>query len=236
MAQEERRPFMAEKSVTKRAQNKPSRDHLLDHQVERLIFFSDAVFAIAITLLVIEIHVPHLDNAPPMAALAMLENMLPSFFGFVLSFLVIGRFWIGHHSALGRVQHFSSKLLWPNLMLLMSIAFMPFATAFMAQNIGQLVPTAFYNATLLVTALLSWRAANVAYDLWPDGNADMAEFRALRLRGLGVALGAATALAVTFLTPLWSQLALLTMPIWQALIRKVSTRIVTWKSTEGCKD
>ncbi len=216
---------MVDKTLKSVARKKASaQDHRLEHQVERLIFFSDAVFAIAITLLVIEIHVPHLDKAQPTTALLALESLLPSFFGFVLSFLVIGRFWIGHHSALGGVQHFSSRLLWPNLILLMSIAFMPFATAFMAQNIGQLVPTAFYNGALLVTALLSWRAANVAYDLWPESNAEKIEFRTLRLRGLGVALGAATALVVTFVTPLWSQLALLTMPVWQALIRKIATR------------
>jgi hypothetical protein len=93
----------------------------------------------------------------------------------------------------------------------------------MTQNIGQLVPTAFYNAHLLVTALLSWNVVRLASSLWPDhgDDADMVALRRHMLaRGLGVALGAATALAATFVTPIFSQLALLTIPLWQRLLAR----------------
>lgn len=196
-----------------------------DHRTERLSFFSDAVFAIAITLLVIEIHVPHIEPATVAGAWSALVGLLPSFFGFALSFLVIGRFWMGHHSALAKVSQFSPSIMWPNMLLLLAIAFMPFATAFMAQNIGQLVPTAFYNAHLLLTALLSWNVVRLASSLWPD-HGDDPELSALRrqmlARGLGVALGSATALAATFASPIFSQFALLSIPLWQRLLaRKV---------------
>lgn len=191
----------------------------MDHRLERLIFFSDAVFAIAITLLVIEIHIPDLRDAAPGEALSELAHLWPSFFGFALSFLVIGRFWIGHHHAMGHVAVYTPRLVWPNLFLLMAIAFMPFATAFMAQNIGQLVPTIFYNSVLLVTALLSWRLVSMATALWAPGH-EGEDPHVMRTRGLGVALGAATALAFTFVSPILSQMALVTIPLWQMLLAR----------------
>jgi uncharacterized membrane protein len=193
----------------------------MEHRLERLVFFSDAVFAIAITLLVIEIHVPDLPSRDPRVALEALDHLVPSFFGFALSFLVIGRFWIGHHSALSRATCFTARMMWPNLLLLMSISFMPFATAFMAANIGQLVPTAFYNLVLLVTALLSWRMVSIAIDHWPADEAND-ERKAMRNRGLGVAMGAATALAFTLVSPIFSQMALISIPLWQRLLTRFS--------------
>ena len=195
----------------------------VDHPLERLVFFSDAVFAIAITLLVIEIHVPHLTSWTNEEAVQALYDLLPSFFGFTLSFLVIGRFWMGHHSALAKVKAYTPRLLWPNLLLLMAIAFMPFATAFMSSNLGQLVPTLFYNATLMVTALLSWRLVAIVSALWPEADHD-GDWQQMGSRGLGVALGAASALALTFLSPIFSQLALMTIPLWQRLAARFVVR------------
>ena len=193
--------------------------HGPDHRTERLSFFSDAVFAIAITLLVIEIHVPHIESHTSQAAFAALKELLPSFFGFVLSFLVIGRFWMGHHAALARVQHFTQRLRWTNLFLLLAIAFMPFATAFMAQNIGQVVPMAFYNLTLLVTALLNLRFVFLASAHWgadPDGG----ERTDMLTRGAGVAIGAFAAFLLSFVVPGLSWLALLSVPLWLWLLKR----------------
>jgi uncharacterized membrane protein len=161
--------------------------------------------------------VPKLGEATTAEALAELRGLLPSFFGFALSFVVIGRFWIGHHNAMGHLANYTPRLLWPNLLLLMAIAFMPFATAFMAQNIGQLVPTLVYNAVLLVTALLSWRVVTIATAGWEEGY-EAEEPMVLRSRGIGVALGAAAAIGVTFVIPVLSQAALLTIPVWQRLL------------------
>ena len=197
--------------------------HMPDHKTERLIFFSDAVFAIAITLLVLEIHVPDI-NADGGNAGQALASDIPSFIGFFISFLVIGRFWVGHHGAMGRVTQFSPRLLWPNLFLLMAIAFLPFPTAFMSQNMGHFLPAVFYNLCLLVTSLLSWRLVSLATSMWHDGDHGD-ERRIMSARGIGVALGAVVAIALAFATPLFSQFGLITIPLWQFLIKRYGPKI-----------
>lgn len=98
-------------------------------QLERLILFSDAVFAIAITLLVIEIRIPQFDHAPSAHELkeALLEKW-SEFFGFALSFAVIGQFWTNHHRLFGQVNNFNNTLLWLNLLMLFFIVLVPFSS------------------------------------------------------------------------------------------------------------
>lgn len=85
--------------------------HGPEHGLERLIFFSDAVFAIVITLLVIEIHAPHIPHgSPDWAYWVALINLTPEFIGFFISFFVIGFFWAGHHRTLSLASHFSPRL------------------------------------------------------------------------------------------------------------------------------
>ncbi|MET0331440.1 MAG: TMEM175 family protein [Dyella sp.] len=122
-------------------------------QLERLTFFSDAVFAIAITLLVIEIHVPQVAQPNDHAYLQALWRLVPHIFGFALSFLVIGALWVSHHRVFGMLRGHDSDLVWPNLLLLLCVAFMPFATAFMAENPAARVPAMFYAASLLLAGL-----------------------------------------------------------------------------------
>src|SRR5437868_654279 len=112
-----------------------------DLALDRLVFFSDAVFAIAITLLVLEIRIPHLPRGVTIAeAWREFWTLWPSFFAFALSFFVIGRFWMGHHERFRPLRHFDDRLMWPNLLYLMTIAFMPFSTAFLGSNLGRFVP------------------------------------------------------------------------------------------------
>jgi uncharacterized membrane protein len=187
-----------------------------DHALERLIFFSDAVFAIAITLLVIELHPPHVDRALGHAAfITALYGMIPNFFGFFVSFWVIAAFWSGHHRAFALTGHYAPKLIVPNLAVLCSIAFMPFTTAFMAEYLGAIVPTALYNLSLIVTGVLNLRLVRIATS--PpvvSHEADRETILVTRSRGWGVTLGAVLALALSLVDARFSQLALLTIPIW----------------------
>jgi uncharacterized membrane protein len=102
-------------------------------QLERLILFSDAVFAIAITLLVIEIRVPQIHAESASERLSELKEALwerfPEFLGFVLSFLVIGQFWLSHHRLFGYVNNYNGGLLWLNLHMLFWIILVPFSSA-----------------------------------------------------------------------------------------------------------
>ena len=141
----------------------PTPAHSLDHQLERLIFFSDAVFAIAMTVLIIEVHPPQLGlRASDGDHLIALANLSPNFIAFFISFAVIGAFWAGHHRAFGLARHWSPRLMMPNLLILVSIVFMPFATAYMGSNMGQRVPAMLYDLVMLITGLLNIRLVRIA--------------------------------------------------------------------------
>jgi uncharacterized membrane protein len=187
--------------------------------LERLIFFSDAVFAIAITLLIIEVHAPQLSfHASDRDHLVALANLVPSFVAFFISFFVIGAFWAGHHRAFSLSRHWSPRLLFPNILLLCAIAFMPFATAYMGLNMGQRVPSMLYDAVLMATAILNIRLIRLATS--PpvvDEAADPLTIARTRARGWAVAAGAAIAFALTFVFPPISQFGLMTIPLWLRL-------------------
>ena len=104
---------------------------------ERLEAFSDGVFAIAITLLVLEIRVPGADVlADPTRLLAALGNLWPSYFGYVISFVTIGIMWANHHNLIRLVATVSHGLMLANLLLLLSVGFIPFPTALLAATLG----------------------------------------------------------------------------------------------------
>lgn len=197
-----------------------------DHPLERLIFFSDAVFAIAITLLIIEVHPPHLHfGSPWQDYVNALFALWPSFFGFFVSFFVIGAFWSGHHRAFALAGHYSERLVGPNLQMLCAIVFMPFATAFMSANGGMLVPSVLYALTLIATGLLNMRLVRVTTS---PGivRSDVAaiDIAYTRARGGAVVLGALLSVAIAFWFAPFSQMGLLTIPLFQWLLRRRITR------------
>lgn len=102
-----------------------------EFQLERLILFSDAVFAIAITLLVIEIKIPEVhDDVTDKALLHSLGHLAPKFLGFLISFMLIGLYWTIHHRLFGFVINYDRKLILLNLAFLFFIVLMPFSTGF----------------------------------------------------------------------------------------------------------
>jgi uncharacterized membrane protein len=121
----------------------------------RLEAFSDGVFAIAITLLIIEVHVP--DAAPGRLAHDLAEQW-PSYAAYVVSFLQIGIVWVNHHTLLAHVARTDRTLLFLNLLMLMCVAFIPFPTALLAEGIrrggsDQHVAAAVYGANMLACAI-----------------------------------------------------------------------------------
>jgi uncharacterized membrane protein len=123
--------------------------------MERIVFFSDAVFAIAITLLALEIRLP--VDAAELTDPELWSSLLaiwPKYLSFVISFLVVGSFWIGHHRRFRLIKRYDSRLLFLNLLLMMAIAFIPFPTSIISEN-GNRAATIFYALTVALTGLLS---------------------------------------------------------------------------------
>ena len=94
----------------------------LKFQLDRMILFSDAVFAIAITLMVIDLKVPEIsENVTDINLVKTLLSLTPKFIGFLLSFFLIGLYWTIHHRLFGYVINYTSRLLWLNLFFLLGI-------------------------------------------------------------------------------------------------------------------
>ncbi len=121
---------------------------------ERLVFFTDAVLAISITLLVIDIRLPEgVDSAHVGAAVAALW---PSLLAFCISFVVLGVFWISHHRLFGMLVAADGTLLRLNLLFLLFAAFLPFATSVLAHAGTGTFPVAFYAACVSALGLARW--------------------------------------------------------------------------------
>lgn len=121
----------------------------------RLEAFSDGVIAIAITLLVLDIHVPGADSPGGLAR--SLGKEWPNYVSYATSFLTIGIIWINHHLMIGRLRTVDHALLFLNLLLLMVIGVLPFTTALMAryltQSAGERLAAAIYAGSLLTMGL-----------------------------------------------------------------------------------
>jgi uncharacterized membrane protein len=124
-------------------------------QLERLTFFSDAVFAIAMTLLVVEVKLPHLHHATGQELGQALLSLIPNYIGFLVSFLVLGRFWLVHHEVMGLLRASNRRLTAVNLLLLLAVAFMPFPTAVISEYVHLRVGIGFYTGWLIVLGLLN---------------------------------------------------------------------------------
>ena len=195
--------------------------HGPEHGLERMIFFSDAVFAIVITLLVIDIHAPHLRfGSPDRDYWIALVNLTPEFLGFFISFFVIGFFWAGHHRTLSLAAHYSPRLLFPNLMLLAAVAAMPFFTAFASANPMMRVPIFCYCAWLVVAGVFNRRLQTlVTSPPVVDEHVTAEAIVITRDRGTSVILGAATGMVVSLFVPVMGQIMLCTIPLWRLALR-----------------
>ena len=116
----------------------------------RLEAFSDGDLAIIITIMVLELKVPHATD------LSALADLLPVFLSYVLSFIYIGIYWNNHHHLLHTVSTVNGGLLWANLHLLFWLSLFPFATGWMGENHFAPVPSALYGLVLLMAAIAYW--------------------------------------------------------------------------------
>jgi uncharacterized membrane protein len=116
----------------------------------RLEAFSDGVLAIIITIMVLELKVPH-DSS-----LQVLRDLLPKFLSYVLSFVYIGIYWNNHHHMLHVTGRVTGGILWANMHLLFWLSLIPFVTGWMGENDFSALPSALYGVVLLSAAIAYW--------------------------------------------------------------------------------
>jgi len=114
---------------------------------DRLEAFSDGVLAIIITIMVLELAVPHEPN------LAALLPLLPTFLSYMLSFVFLGIYWNNHHHLLQAIEYVDGRVLWANLHLLFWLSLIPFVTAWMGENNFAAWPVAVYGIILVLAAI-----------------------------------------------------------------------------------
>jgi TMEM175 potassium channel family protein len=155
-------------------------DEAAEEGIGRILALSDGVFAIAITLLILEIAVPAAasDAGLPKALL----GLWPRYLAYVLSFLVIARFWVTHRLAFRLIARDDGALVWLNLLLLMFVAFLPFPTAVVGAHAGSPAAAVLYAASVCVASTASaaywWYASGPGRLLRPG--VGRAQIRAMR--------------------------------------------------------
>ncbi|HVO52983.1 MAG TPA: TMEM175 family protein [Solirubrobacterales bacterium] len=177
-----------------------------ENEVEfsRIVAFSDGVFAIAITLLVLELHVPdHLHNSKEVWEALWDER--ETFLAFAISFAVIGRFWIVHHRFFGEVKAFDGALLWLNLLYLGTIVLIPFSSQVLGEYGGDGAGVAVYAINLAATILVGLWMMDRAHRIGLT-NADAATRREGMVRAAYIAAVFLASIPVAFVAPGFAQL------------------------------
>ncbi len=125
----------------------------------RLEAFSDGVLAVIITIMVLEIKVPHGDD------LISLRIVLPVFISYILSFINIGIYWNNHHHLMQSVEHVNGKVLWANMNLLFWLSLVPFASGWMGENHFAKWPVALYGIILFMAGMAYYFLAHALIKL-----------------------------------------------------------------------
>jgi uncharacterized membrane protein len=136
----------------------PQHPHHAASETARTEAFSDGVFAIVITLLILEIKVPPPASIPAgMVAHELphrLRELFPVFITYILSFAIVGTFWVAHHNIFKLIRRTDRMFMWINLALLMCVAFVPFPTALIGEYLDQPIAVVIYGATLTASSLM----------------------------------------------------------------------------------
>lgn len=122
-------------------------------QKSRLEAFSDGVFAIVITLLILDIRFPEVPYSEFTNAL---QEVFPRILAYVMSFIIIGLYWVTHHNSMHAMRRIDRGFLWLNILLLLCVSFIPFPTSLLGRYPFQAGPIIFYGATLIVCNLVGY--------------------------------------------------------------------------------
>lgn len=189
-------------------------------ELERLIFFSDAVFAIAITLLALELRVPELDIRSSEALLRAIGAQAPKFFAFGMSFWIISLFWLAHHRYFRYILRFDDGLARRNLVLLFFVVLVPFTTLVLGEY-GNL-PAAVWLYAVQMIALGSsgawiWHYATSNHRLVSPG-LDAQYIRFVRLRAFMTPLAATVTILLSFVLDGYGSVGFFLIFVFQRLL------------------
>lgn len=159
---------MAEQSESERATSE---------ELARIVGFTDGVFAIAITLLVLNIEIPNGSVATTVATETVVGEW-PDVLSYVISFLVVGNYWIGHNDVFSHIERYDRRLLWLNVLYLMFVAFLPYATALLGDHGGRFAVVVYATTVVAVSVIFAllwqyaWRSGLVEERIDAEGATD----------------------------------------------------------------
>ena len=187
-------------------------------QLDRLLNFSDGVFAIAITLLIIEIQVPDILTFTDAELWKHLSQMLLKILGFLISFAVIGYYHVVHHRIFGYARRVNAKLLWINLAFLLTVVFLPFSSGLLGHYGSELqmkLPYGIYVFNIILTALMNayvWKTVSSPKEGLLTHNISAARIRLGMYRTAVLPAVFLISFLASFVFPFWARFIPLLIP------------------------
>jgi len=190
---------------------------------DRVQAFSDGVIAILITIMVLELKIPH--DKPDSAHASALQELLPVFYTYILSFVFLGIYWNNHHHLLAATRRVNGAVLWANLHLLFWLSLFPFFTGWMGENHFAELPTAAYGAVLFMAGVAYYILKTTIIAAQGDDNA-LSEALGRDLKGKISPVIYAVAIPFAFVNP-WIAVSLyvLVALLWLVPDRRIESRI-----------
>jgi TMEM175 potassium channel family protein len=206
---------------------------------ERITAFSDGVFSIAITLLVLNLHVPTIpSNVPsykvPGDLLDQLGTQWPSLLSYLLSFVIVGIYWVAHHNMFHYIKRSDRPFLWINILLLMCVAFIPFPAGLLGQYPTQRISVIIYASSLILTNLmlsLLWWYATSNYRL-VDQDLDPHFVRTVNRRNMTAPVVYLVSIGLSFLSPLASLIVFFLFPLYYIIPSHIDLHLTPTSRTK----
>lgn len=201
-----------------KARSKEPDTWLTTKRIETLV---DGVFAIAMTLLVVNLHIPTVPQKLAAEEIpAAILKLGPSFVSYFMSFFLLAIFWMVHHRQFRSIKRANDTLLWINIICLMFIAIIPFTTYLNGRYGDQLLPVVLFECNMLIIGLifyLQWVYASTNYRLI-DETVDSKQIIAGRRKNLMIPAVSLVAIAIAFISPQWSTTVYMTIPFIHHMI------------------
>jgi len=201
---------------------KEKKDALSKHRIEAFI---DGIFAIAMTILVLNIEAPvDLDISEADDLIDALQKMIPLFFNYVISFVILGSIWINNNNQFRYINSTNKSHLWLHLWTLMFVVLVPFSTSLMGDYPRLIVAELFFHLNLLCIGILSiikWNYIIRNQYLLHQDKYSIAEIKKDRISSFVFLTIPIIAVLITFIAPQWSTLTYILIPIISYILRKV---------------